>query len=142
MQPQPSADIPSSQQRALENELFDRASRVDAQDADKAMYEIPGKIATVVDSVNKKTPGIKTLIANVKLLYAMLRDSSFTISWSAKAIIVAGFLYFISPIDIIPDFIPLLGYVDDAFVISAALNAVTGEIDRYKAHIAGTQSLF
>jgi uncharacterized membrane protein YkvA (DUF1232 family) len=147
MEPQPaqglpSQGLPSQQQRALEDELFNRASRVDAADAERAMRDIPDKLATVVESVNQKTPGVKTLIANVKMLYTMLRDNSFTISWSAKAIIVAAFLYFISPIDIIPDFIPLLGYVDDAFVISAALNAVTGEIERYKAYRAGTEKVF
>jgi len=138
MQPQsPSADIPSSQQRVLEQELFDRAKRVTPQEAEKTVFELPQKIATVVDSVNQKTPGIKRLLENVQFLYKMLRDPSFTISWSAKAILVAGLAYFISPVDFIPDFIPLLGYVDDAFVISAALNAITGEIERYRAFKRG-----
>ncbi len=137
MPQQPSSDLPSSQQRALEQELFNRASRVTPQDAEVALGAIPEKIATVVHSVQQKTPGIKSLIANVQMLYAMLRDPQFSFSWSAKAILIAGLLYFVSPIDIIPDFIPLLGYIDDAFVISAALNAVTSEIERYKAFLRG-----
>lgn len=127
-----STDIPSAQQRKLEEELYDRASRVKPEDEGKVLGELPGKIAHVVESAKRKTPGVKSMIQNVKMLYEMLRDKNFSISWSAKAIILASLLYFISPIDLIPDFIPLLGYIDDAFVISAGLNAITSEIERYR----------
>jgi uncharacterized membrane protein YkvA (DUF1232 family) len=131
-----SSEIPSAQQKTLENELFNRASRVTPQDAERAVGEIPDKIASVVNSVNQKTPSVKRMIENVQMLYEMLRDKTYSVSWSAKTIVVAALLYFISPIDFLPDFIPVLGYIDDAFVISAALNAISTEIDRYRAHIA------
>jgi uncharacterized membrane protein YkvA (DUF1232 family) len=39
----------------------------------------------------------------------------------AKLIIPALVLYLLSPIDIIPDFIPVLGYVDDLVVLALAV---------------------
>lgn len=37
--------------------------------------------------------------------------------WPAKAMIIVTFGYFLSPIDLIPDFIPLLGYLDDLVIV-------------------------
>ena len=46
--------------------------------------------------------------------------------------ICAVLLYFVSPIDLIPDFIPVLGYVDDIGVILASLTLVKSDLDIYK----------
>lgn len=125
-------ELPGEQQQELEKDLFERANRIKPKDEDQVMSQFPGKLAEVVDSVHKKTPTVKRLIHNVQELYEMLRDRSYSLSWSVKAIILAGLLYFISPVDLIPDFIPLLGYIDDAFVISAVLNSITAELERYR----------
>jgi uncharacterized membrane protein YkvA (DUF1232 family) len=39
--------------------------------------------------------------------------------WLAKAIAAFAVAYALSPIDLIPDFIPVLGYVDDALLLPA-----------------------
>ncbi len=36
---------------------------------------------------------------------------------SAKILLVAAIVYFLSPIDLIPDFIPVIGYVDDLIIV-------------------------
>lgn len=41
--------------------------------------------------------------------------------WTAKAILIAVLLYAASPIDLIPDFIPFFGMLDDIVVIAAGL---------------------
>ncbi len=41
--------------------------------------------------------------------------------WTAKAILIGVLLYAASPIDIIPDFIPFFGMLDDIVVIAAGL---------------------
>lgn len=52
-----------------------------------------------------------------------------------KAICVGALLYFINPIDLIPDHIPVVGYLDDFVVLSVAVNAITNAVkdedDRY-----------
>lgn len=40
-------------------------------------------------------------------------------------------LYLISPIDLIPDFIPLLGVLDDAIVIPAVIRWMLGRLPRH-----------
>jgi uncharacterized membrane protein YkvA (DUF1232 family) len=46
-----------------------------------------------------------------------------------KAIIYGALGYLISPIDLVPDLTPALGYTDDAGVIAGALVKISGAID-------------
>ena len=46
----------------------------------------------------------------------------------AKAILLGALAYFILPIDLIPDLLPLLGFSDDAAVIAAAIAALSSHI--------------
>ena len=48
-------------------------------------------------------------------------------------IIIAAIIYFVSPFDVIPDWIPVLGHIDDAFVVTLALKSVRGDLDTFMA---------
>ncbi|WP_233595850.1 MULTISPECIES: YkvA family protein [Corallococcus] len=41
-------------------------------------------------------------------------------------------LYFVSPVDAVPDFIPLFGWLDDLGVLSAAALFMVREVQRYR----------
>jgi len=62
----------------------------------------------------------------VMLLYYLLSDKSVPIK--NKLVIMAALGYFILPTDLIPDFIPVLGFSDDAAFLSSALSSVLGFI--------------
>ena len=58
-------------------------------------------------------------------VYAMVyaaRDPR--VPWYAKALALAVVAYALSPIDLIPDFIPVLGYLDDLLILPAGVLAV------------------
>ena len=40
-------------------------------------------------------------------------------------------IYFVSPLDVIPDSIPVLGYIDDALVVGLALKTVRADLDAF-----------
>ena len=46
--------------------------------------------------------------------------------------IIGGLIYFLSPIDVIPDFIPVIGYLDDIFVIGLVINQVSADLKKYE----------
>lgn len=45
--------------------------------------------------------------------------------------IISALIYFVSPIDIIPDSIPVLGYFDDAAVVAACWKLVESDVEEY-----------
>ncbi len=49
------------------------------------------------------------------------------------ALIVAALVYFVMPIDAIPDSIPVAGYFDDAAVFKFVISKVVDELQRFKA---------
>src|ERR1051325_10495104 len=55
-------------------------------------------------------------------LYLAARDPR--VPWYAKAIAVAVAAYALSPIDLIPDFVPVLGYLDDLVIVPAGIALV------------------
>ena len=81
---------------------------------------------------------IKEIPSFVKLMYRLVKDPR--VSTTDKAILGAALAYLISPFDIIPDFIPFLGQVDDAYIVAIALQRLlnsAGE-DIIKEHWEGS----
>ena len=47
--------------------------------------------------------------------------------------VAVGLIYLLSPVDLIPDAIPVVGIVDDAFVLKLIYDAVKDEISNWKS---------
>jgi uncharacterized membrane protein YkvA (DUF1232 family) len=45
-----------------------------------------------------------------------------------KAALVGALAYFVLPVDSVPDFLPVLGFTDDAAVLATAIKLVAGHI--------------
>ncbi|MBN1177030.1 MAG: DUF1232 domain-containing protein [Dehalococcoidales bacterium] len=61
----------------------------------------------------------KQLRTEVYALYLSLKDPR--TRWYARALIFLVIAYAFSPVDLIPDFIPVLGYLDDLILIPAGI---------------------
>jgi uncharacterized membrane protein YkvA (DUF1232 family) len=70
------------------------------------------------------------------LFYAILDGDTPT---KAKWIIAGALGYFISPIDLIPDFIPVIGYTDDLAVLVAAIVTVASHIKEAHKEMAANK---
>jgi len=66
---------------------------------------------------------------DILALYRYMKDP--LVKWYRKAIVVAALIYFIVPIDAIPDITPLFGYLDDLGVITALLKYLGSELIPY-----------
>jgi uncharacterized membrane protein YkvA (DUF1232 family) len=73
------------------------------------------------------------LMAMIRLLRDYHRAEYRDISESNLHTIIAAILYFVSPFDVIPDWVPVLGHIDDAFVVSLALKSARADLDTFMA---------
>jgi uncharacterized membrane protein YkvA (DUF1232 family) len=58
----------------------------------------------------------------IRLVHRLARDPNLNRGVRARLLLLLGYLAF--PIDLVPDFIPVLGYADDAIVIGIVLRSV------------------
>ena len=65
--------------------------------------------------LNRLKTWARLLKRDVFALYLAGRDPR--VPWYAKALALATAAYALSPIDLIPDFIPILGYLDDVIIL-------------------------
>jgi uncharacterized membrane protein YkvA (DUF1232 family) len=68
----------------------------------------------------------------LRLVAAWARRQYVHVPWSPLLILAGALVYFVVPTDLLPDALVGLGFVDDASVITAAVGAVRGELDRFR----------
>ena len=70
-----------------------------------------------------------------KVMFGMLKDyrkGIYTnVPWFTIAAIAFAFLYILNPFDMVPDFIPGLGYIDDFAVLTFGLRFIESDLHNY-----------
>ncbi|MFB9762526.1 YkvA family protein [Ectobacillus funiculus] len=90
----------------------------------------PMKTEKNLSIIQKLKTWAKNLKKQLLVLYLAYRDER--VSWYAKLFTMLVVAYAFSPIDFIPDFIPILGYLDDVILVplgvSLALKLIPKEV--------------
>jgi uncharacterized membrane protein YkvA (DUF1232 family) len=73
------------------------------------------------------------LMAMIRLLRAYHHGEYRDVSTPNLLVVVAALIYFVSPFDVIPDSVPILGNIDDAMVVRLALESVRADLDTFMA---------
>lgn len=95
-------------------------------------------IAEVQNFISGKQGGpLREIIDRLKLLLAMLNDYRKGVykKLPKRTLIsaLALFLYITSPIDVIPDFIPVIGFMDDLFLFNFLWDQISKDVSDYSA---------
>jgi uncharacterized membrane protein YkvA (DUF1232 family) len=79
---------------------------------------------------------LSEFLDNLKVMFSLVKDykngTYREIPFYTIAAIVAALLYVLNPFDVIPDFIPFFGYVDDLAVLGACLTLVRNDLNKYR----------
>jgi uncharacterized membrane protein YkvA (DUF1232 family) len=65
--------------------------------------------------------GLWAVLRQAQLAFRLLRDER--VPMLAKLVVPAAFVYIVSPLDLLPDLIPILGQVDDVGILLLGLAA-------------------
>lgn len=66
-----------------------------------------------------------------RLISAWLRKDYKKVPWKSILYATTAIIYFLNPLDIIPDFIPLAGLIDDISIIGFVIKSIKGDIDKF-----------
>jgi uncharacterized membrane protein YkvA (DUF1232 family) len=70
----------------------------------------------MIENLKSRARALKT---ELYVLYYAYRDPR--TPWYAKVLVLLVLIYALSPIDLIPDFVPVLGYLDDLIIVPAGI---------------------
>jgi len=102
-----------------------------ANDASK-LNDLLDKASQKADSKRGRLAGVwDSLMACLRLLRAYATGQYKDIPWVSLLSIIAAVIYFVMPVDLIPDFILPLGFVDDAALIGWIISSVKSDIDSF-----------
>jgi uncharacterized membrane protein YkvA (DUF1232 family) len=124
-------NIFSKKTKEIEEEyMSDEITKIEEDDVEMVMdkeEDISKKIAS--------TNMLEKYTELAKVMFGMLKDyrkGIYTnVPWFTIASIAFGFLYVLNPFDLIPDFIPGLGYIDDLAVLSFGLRFIETDLHNY-----------
>lgn len=107
--------------------------------AEKVTDKEVGKVAESADEIEDKFKSSGPLgryIEDARLMLSLIKDywrgNYQETLWFSIAAIVFVLLYVWNPLDLIPDFIPFMGFVDDVLAFSIAFRLVEKDLRRYK----------
>ena len=94
----------------------------------KLLDEVFLKIGEATESFYKTQDSV---IALTRMLKAWIKGDYKNISARSIISVVAALIYFVNPLDFIPDFIPIIGQLDDIFVLGYLIKTLNKDIERF-----------
>lgn len=101
------------------------------------LSKLLGTARTKLKDVNGENSSLQGLIEKLNTFLRMIRayrkGEYRLLPWKTLLMIVAGLLYFVMPLDLVPDFVPVLGYLDDLTIVVWIFNSLQKDIESFKA---------
>jgi uncharacterized membrane protein YkvA (DUF1232 family) len=111
--------------------VLERAKHMDENDL-RALLDKEQSVEKRISSLSTSLP---RLANHARLGFSMVKDyvqgNYRKLPWWSVASVAAALGYFLAPIDLIPDFIPGLGYLDDAAVFALVLSGIREDLKKY-----------
>lgn len=125
-------------------DLLDRAKERMKESGEQAeeYAKHPGKLESLISNAKEKLKqlddnkhNLKNIIRYVTVFVRMLKDVSAgyypNLPWRSVLTIVAAVLYFVNPLDLVPDFIPGIGLLDDLTLLGWVYKNIERDVESY-----------
>lgn len=100
----------------------------DKDKLEEFLQKLEKKLKTIPVAGN----ALSSLPIMVSLIKSYIQKEYTEIPLGTIIAIISASIYFLSPVDLIPDIVPGIGYIDDAAVVAACLALVGSDIEEYK----------
>lgn len=128
------AKEPSAREKKYFNRFKTKAA--DIVNDSEALKNMLTKLKEKLDVSEKDDSLRQKLVDYLKLVTRMVTNTVNgnykDMPWQTLVMIVGGLLYFIAPLDALPDFIPVAGYLDDATILVWLGKCFREDLENYK----------
>jgi uncharacterized membrane protein YkvA (DUF1232 family) len=109
-----------------------KTARVYARDKKKTEY--------LLDEAARKARREKGLLgefagdlaALLRLLRAWVKGRYRVVPWKTLSYALVAVIYFVDPLDLVPDFLPVVGLVDDASVVAFVIRSIGKDLRKFR----------
>lgn len=102
--------------------------------------DVTGKMGNIDESKKKVAGFLEKVRTLLRMLAAYIRGDYREIPWKSIVLIIGALIYFMIPLDAIPDFIPATGLLDDISVVLLVFNTIDQDIEAFLEYEHGAQS--
>ncbi len=117
--------------KRIKNRLDNLTDRVKNSDLEKSVNDAKAKIESIISNPKEY---MLEFIMQIKLAYDMLvcyKNHECDMPWKTVAALLGVVLYFINPFDVMPDFIPGIGYIDDLAALGITFKIIQEDLKKY-----------
>ena len=118
--------------------FVDASKRAQQKAANLSEQQITAAASKLLgDSASKSIPEfIRARLTKLEAMINMVNDTGWALADEDRKRVVSALAYFAEPDDIIPDNVPVLGFLDDAIMIELCQRELQHEIDAYDDFVA------
>ena len=131
--------LTKSQRRA-----FDLARKA-AQDVLRRKFRLLNLVRDASRKLINNEPSLKRVREDLRVLMRLARSWARreyrALPWKSILYAVAALVYFVNPVDLIPDALVGIGFVDDMAVVAAVVRAIRDDLEQFMAWEGDTPAL-
>ncbi|MFY0591271.1 YkvA family protein [Roseivirga sp.] len=126
---------PSSREKKIFNKFKGKAESIvsDNDALRKLLVKLKAKLDESKDNDSLRTKLVDYLKLLSRMIGNTINGTYKDLPWQTMVMMVGGLLYFIAPLDALPDFIPIAGLVDDATILIWLGKCFSEDLDNYKS---------